>query len=103
MKKKRYEAEGRNEYRSGKCLTEEEEILSRWTEYCSNLYNYESCGHNAILDCSQPPEEELHDDKVSISGRNITNLRFGDEMDALAEEEQNLEALVKSIDKTCTR
>ena len=30
--------------KSGKCLTEEKEILSRWTEYCSELYNYESCG-----------------------------------------------------------
>ena len=24
---------------SGKCLTEEQEIVSRWTEYCSELYN----------------------------------------------------------------
>ena len=45
--------------KSGKCLTEEKEILSRWTEYCSKLYNYESCGDNAVLDCSQPPEEDL--------------------------------------------
>ena len=36
--------------RSGKCLTEEKNILSRWTEYCSELYNHESCGDNAILD-----------------------------------------------------
>ena len=43
----------------GKVLTEEKEILSRWTEYCSELYNYESCGDNAVLDCSQPPEEDL--------------------------------------------
>ena len=28
--------------KSGKCLTEEKEILSRWTEYCSEQYNYES-------------------------------------------------------------
>ena len=45
--------------KSGKCLTEEKEILCRWTEYCSELYNYESCGDNAVLDCSQPPEEDL--------------------------------------------
>ena len=45
--------------KSGKCLTEEKEILSRWTEYCSELYNYESCGDNAVLDCSQHPEEDL--------------------------------------------
>ena len=45
--------------KSGKCLTEEKEILSRWTEYCSELYNYEGCGDNTVLDCSQPPEEDL--------------------------------------------
>ena len=45
--------------KSGKCLTEEKEILSRWTEYCLELYNYESCGDNAVLDCMQPPEEDL--------------------------------------------
>ena len=46
--------------------------------------------------------EEL-DGKVSIGGRNITNLQFADGIDALAEEEQDLEALVESLDKTCTR
>ena len=46
---------------------------------------------------------EEHDGKVSISRRNITNLRFADDIDALAEEEQELEALVESLDKTCTR
>ena len=37
---------------------------------------------------------EEHDGKVSIVGRNITNLRFADDIDALAEEEQELEALI---------
>ena len=45
--------------RSGKCLTEEQEILSRWTDYCSKLYNDESCGVSTVVDCSQPPEENL--------------------------------------------
>ena len=45
--------------KSGKCFTEEKEILSRWTEYCSELYNYGSCGDNTVLDCGQPPEEDL--------------------------------------------
>ena len=44
---------------------------------------------------------EEHDGKVSIGGRNITNLPFADDIDALAEEEQELEALVESLDKTC--
>ena len=46
---------------------------------------------------------EEHDGKVSIGGRNITNLLFSDDIDALAEEEQELEALVENLDKTCTR
>ena len=47
---------------------------------------------------------EEHDGKVSIGGRNITNLRFADDIrDALAQEEQELAALVESLDKTCTR
>ena len=44
-----------------------------------------------------------HDGKVSISGRNITNLWFADDINALAEEKQEIEALVESLDKICTR
>ena len=43
-----------------------------------------------------------HDGKVRIDGRTITNLRVADDIDALAEEEQEIEALVESLDKTCT-
>ena len=39
--------------KSGKCLTEENEILNRWTEYCSDLYNYETDGDPIVLDCPQ--------------------------------------------------
>ena len=46
---------------------------------------------------------EEHDGKVSLGGRNITNLRFADDIDALGEEKQELEALVESLDKICTR
>ena len=34
-------------------------ILSRWTEYCSELYNWESYGDNTVLDSSQHLEEDL--------------------------------------------
>ena len=44
-----------------------------------------------------------HDRKFSIGGRNTINLRFADGIDALAEVEQEVEALVGSLDKTCTR
>ena len=46
---------------------------------------------------------EEHDGKVNIDGKNITNLRFADNIDALAKEQQELEALVESLDKICTR
>ena len=44
--------------KSEKCLTEKQETLSRWTD-CSELYNYESFGDNAPLDCNQSREEDL--------------------------------------------
>ena len=47
--------------KSGKCRTEEKEILSRWTEYCSELHSYESCGDNAVLDWSQPGRRSATD------------------------------------------
>ena len=46
---------------------------------------------------------EEHDGKVNIGGKNITNLRFADEIDSLPEKEQELEAPVESLVKTCTR
>ena len=46
---------------------------------------------------------EEHGRRVSIGGRNITNLRFADDIDSLAEVEQELEALVESLDKACTK
>ena len=45
--------------KSEKCLAEEQDIFSRWTEYGSELYNYESCGDNPLLDCSQLPGDDL--------------------------------------------
>ena len=46
--------------KSGKCLTEETEILNRKTGYCSVLYNYETDGDPIVLDCPQIPDEEHH-------------------------------------------
>ena len=46
--------------KSGKCLTEKNEILNRWTEYCSELYNYETERDPIVLDCPQIPDEQHH-------------------------------------------
>ena len=34
--------------RSGKCLTEEQQILNRRTEYCSELYNHKANGDLSV-------------------------------------------------------
>ena len=39
-------------------VSEENESLNRWTEYCSDLYNYETDGDPIVLDCPQIPDEE---------------------------------------------
>ena len=38
--------------RSGKYLTEERQILNRWTEYCSELYNHKANGDPSVLNCT---------------------------------------------------
>ena len=45
---------------------------------------------------------EEHGGKISIGGRNITNLRFADGIDALEGKQEIEGALVESLDKTCT-
>ena len=46
---------------------------------------------------------EEHEGKVSLGGRNIINLRFPIDNESLAEEDQELEVLIGSLNKTCTR
>ena len=43
--------------RSGKCLTEERQIL---TEYCTELYNYKANGDSSILNSPQTDTEDDH-------------------------------------------
>ena len=45
---------------------------------------------------------EDHNGTVSTGGRTITNLRFADDIDGLAEEEEKLAKLVECLDKTFT-
>ena len=46
--------------RSGKCLTEERQVLNRWTEYCSELYNHKANGDPLVLNCPQTDTEDDH-------------------------------------------
>ena len=44
--------------KSGKSLTEEKAVIKRWTEYCSELYNYEANGDPTVLNFTSIEEEE---------------------------------------------
>ena len=46
--------------RPGKCLTEEREILNRWTEYCSELYTHKANGDPSVQNCPQTDTEDDH-------------------------------------------
>ena len=43
--------------RSGKCLTQERQILNRWTEYCSELYNHKANGNLSVQNCTQTDKQ----------------------------------------------
>ena len=45
---------------SGKCLTEERQILNQWTEYSSELYNYKAAGDPSVLNCPQTDTQDDH-------------------------------------------
>ena len=46
--------------RSGKCLTQEREILNLRTEYCSELYNHKANRDPSVLNCPQSHTEDDH-------------------------------------------
>ena len=43
---------------SGKCLTEERQILNQWTEYCSEPYNYKANEDPSVINCTQTDTED---------------------------------------------
>ena len=45
---------------------------------------------------------EDHEGTVSIGGRTVTNLRFADDIDGLAGEEEELANFVERLDKAST-
>ena len=45
---------------------------------------------------------EVHEGTISIEGRTLTNLRFADDIDGLAGEEEELANLAKRLDKAST-
>ena len=46
--------------KQGKCLTEERDILKRWTEYCSELYTHTTTGDPKVLDVPIPVNNDSY-------------------------------------------
>ena len=84
-------------------------MQSRWRTVQNNISLRQGCLlsstlFNIFLERIISDTVEEHNGKVSICVRIfITNLRFADDIDTQVKEEQELEALVESLDKTCTR
>lgn len=55
---------------------------------------------NIFLERIMTDALEKHHGTVSIGGRNITNLRFADDIDGLAGTEEELIGLIERLDKT---
>ena len=46
--------------RSGKYLTDEKQILNRWTENCSEPYNHKANGDPSVLNCPHTDTKDDH-------------------------------------------
>ena len=46
--------------KSGTCLTENEDVLKRWTEYCSELYNCRATGDPEVLNVPPATNNDNH-------------------------------------------
>ena len=46
--------------RFSKCLSEEREILNRWTEYRYELFKHSASGDPSVLNCPQTDTEDDH-------------------------------------------
>ena len=57
---------------------------------------------NIFLESIMTDASEDHEGTVSIGGRTITNLRFADDIDGLAGEEEELTNLLERVDKAST-
>ena len=63
--------------RSGKCLTEERQILNRWTKYWSELYNYKANGDPSVLNTTQTDTKDDHPIFRRTVGAAVQSLKKG--------------------------
>ena len=82
--------------RSGKCLTEERQILNRWTEYCSELYNYKANRDPSVL---KGPKRDSDDDHPILHREveaAVQSLKKGSQLESTTSQ-QNWSKLVERM------
>ena len=72
---------------SGKCLTEEQEILHRWTEYYTELYNHKANGDPPILDCPQTDTEDDHPILHKEVEAAVQSLKKGSQLESITSQQ----------------
>ena len=63
--------------KSGTCLTENEDVLKRWTEYCSELYNYRATGDPEVLNVPPATNNDNHPILREEVGAAVKTLKKG--------------------------
>ena len=62
--------------KEGNCLTEEKDILNRWTEYCTELYNHQTNGDPNVITGQESTNEDDHPilrEEVEAAIRSLKN------------------------------
>ena len=79
-------------------------ISTNLIQVIKNLYNKATSAvlFNIFLERIMTDALEDHEGTVIIGGRTITNLRFANDIDGLAGEEEELAELVECLDKAST-
>ena len=88
--------------RSGKCLSEERQILNRWTEYCSELYNHKANGDPSVLNCTQTDTEDDHSILRREVEAAVQSLKKGSQLESTTSQ-QNWFKQVERMESPCPR
>ena len=72
---------------SGKCLTEKRQILNRWTEYCSDLYNCKAIGDPSVLSCPQTDTEDDHPILHKEVEAAVQSLKKGSQLESITSQQ----------------
>ena len=93
--------------KGGTCLTENEDILKRWTEYCSELYNYRATGDPEVLNVHPAANDTNHPilrEEVEAAVKSLKKVKSAG-VDKIPAEllQQGAEAMVNALLIICNK